>query len=608
MIKFPYGIFDFKEIVTQNYFYCDRTHFIRILEDTGNYLLFIRPRRFGKSLLLSMLENYYDVALADQFESLFGHLNIGRQPTPLHNKFFILKWDFSSVDQTGSVNDIRKSLHDHVNACIRSFSLYYHPYLSTKIEIDPNNAINSIKSVVDAVRQTSYPLYLLIDEYDNFANGVMMDALDDHKTYEALVYEKGPLKTLFKVVKSLSMSSGFARTFITGVSPVVLSDITSGYNIAENIYLNPIFNSLCGFEESEVQTALSNIVQSCKLDESRTIDALEMMRTWYNGYQFAAAAKELVYNPTLALYFMKVFQQTCAHPDQLLDANLAADEARLQYISRMAQGRQMILDLVQTDHSVELQSISDRFGIRQMLSDTGKDNTFLASLLYYFGVLTLAGKTEQHKLRLKVPNLVMRGLYVERLQQMLLPEPAMRDDGRLAAEKLYMYGDIQPLCEFVEQRYFKVFHNRDYRWANELTVKTAFLTLLYNDILYVMDSEKEISRRYADLTMIRRTDMRQVKVYDILIEFKFVTLSEAGLSGEDAGRLSSDALQAIPAMKEKMADALTQVTAYGDAINEKYGDLNLRRYAVVSLGYERIWWQAAVSQVTCNRLPTNCKL
>ena len=602
MIKFPYGIFDFKEIVTQNYFYCDRTHFIRTLEDTGNYLLFIRPRRFGKSLLLSMLENYYDVALADQFESLFGHLNIGRQPTPLHNKFFILKWDFSSVDQTGSVNDIRKSLFDHVNARIERFYQNYQSFFTSPIRTDRDNAINSLESLIIAVSRTHHPVYLLIDEYDNFANGVMMDALDDHKTYEALVYEKGPLKTLFKVVKSLSVSSGFARTFITGVSPVVLSDITSGYNIAKNIYLNPVFNTLCGFEESEVQTALSDIVQSCELDESRTIDALNMMRTWYNGYQFAANAKQPVYNPTLALYFLEAFQQTCVHPDQLLDANLAADEARLQYISRLNQGRQMILDLVQTDHSVELQSISDRFGIRQMLSDTGKDNTFLASLLYYFGVLTLAGKTEQRKLRLKVPNLVMRGLYVERLQQMLLPEPAMRDDGRLAAEKLYMFGDIQPLCEFVEQRYFKVFHNRDYRWANELTVKTAFLTLLYNDILYVMDSEKEISRRYADLTMIRRTDMRQVKVYDILIEFKFVPLSEAGLSGEKARRLSADALQAIPAMKEKMADALTQVTSYGDAINEKYDDLNLLRYAVVSLGYERIWWQAAVPQVACNRL------
>lgn len=603
MIKFPYGIFDFKEIVMQHYFYCDRTHFIRTLEDAGNYLLFIRPRRFGKSLLLSMLEHYYDVALADRFDALFGHLKIGQHPTSLHNRFFILKWDFSGVDQTGNVSDIRKSLHDHVNACIRSFSLYYRPYLSTRIAIDPDNAMNSIISVVDAVRQTPYPVYLMIDEYDNFANGVMMDALDEHKTYESLVYEKGPLKTLFKVVKSLSVSTGFARTFITGVSPVVLSDITSGYNIAKKIYLNPNFNTLCGFEENEVQSVLSEIAQSCRLNESRTIDALNTMRTWYNGYQFAASAGQPVYNPTLAIFFLEAFQQFCAHPDQLLDANLTVDEARLQYISQLNQGRQMILDLMQTDHCLEIQNISDRFGIRQMLSDAGKDQIFMASLLYYFGMLTLAGRTEQGQLRLKVPNLVMRGLYVERLQQMLLPEPVMRDDGRLAAEKLYMHGDMQPLCEFVEQRYFKVFHNRDYRWANELTVKTAFLTLLYNDTLYVMDSEKEISRRYADLTMIRRSDMRQVKVYDILIEFKFVTLSEAGLSGEKARRLGAGTLQAIPAMKDKMADALSQITAYGDAINEKYGDLNLRRYAVVSLGYERIWWQAAIPQVAWNRLP-----
>jgi hypothetical protein len=590
-MKFPYGIFDFKEIITQHYFYCDRTHFIRTLEDTGNYLLFIRPRRFGKSLLLSMLEHYYDLALADRFDTFFGHLKIGQQPTPLHNRFFILKWDFSNVNPMGGALEIQKSLYKHINARIEGFLQKYKEYLPGSIHTDSDDALSSIESLIMAVSQTPYPIYLLIDEYDNFANDVMMDAPDDHKTYEALVYEKGPLKTLFKVVKSFSVSSGFARTFITGVSPVVLSDITSGYNIAENIYLNSVFNDLCGLVESEVQAAISGIVQSCQQDESRAMDALTMMRTWYNGYQFAATAKESVYNPTLVLYFLKIFQQTCAQPDQLLDSNLAVDEARLQYISQLNRGRQMILDLMQTDHHLELQSISDRFGIRQMLSNAGKGQIFLASLLYYFGMLTLAGKTEQGQLRLKVPNLVMRGLYVERLQEMLLPEAATRDDGRLAAEQLYMYGEMQPLCEFVEERYFKVFHNRDYRWANELTVKTAFLTLLYNDILYVMDSEKEISRRYADLTMIRRSDMRQVKVYDILIEFKFVPLSDAGVSGEEAGRLSVDALQAIPAMKEKMADALIQITAYGDAIHEKYGNLNLRRYAVVSLGYERIWWQ-----------------
>ena len=591
-MKFPYGIFDFMEIVTQNYFYCDRTHFIHTLEDTGNSLLFIRPRRFGKSLLLSMLAHYYDVALADKFEALFGHLKIGKKPTPLHNKFFILKWDFSSIDPTGDAINIRRSLFDHINAQIERFYQKYQFVIPNPIRIDRDNAINSLESLITAVIQTPYPVYLLIDEYDNFSNEVMMDMATGLQIYESLVYEKGPLKTLFKVVKSLSVSNGFAKTFITGVSPIVLSDITSGYNIAENIYLSPQFNTLCGFEENEVEKALTDIVYSCKLAEDIVAHALQMMRTWYNGYRFAANAKEMVYNPTLAIYFLKYFQTTCTYPRQMLDANLSADRGKLEYFASLTTGRQILLDIINQGEGITIPDVVDRFGIREMLSDQSKDQEFLASYLYYFGVLTLEGLTETLQISLKVPNLLMKGLYLDRIKTMLLPEPAMRDAGRLTAEKLYMYGDMQPLCDFVEQRYFKVFHTRDYRWANELTVKTAFLTLLYNDILYVMDSEKEISRRYADLTMIRRSDMRQVKVYDILIEFKFVPLSEVKLSGGKARKLSAKALQALPAMKGKMADAITQVTAYGDALDIKYGDLNLRRYAVVSLGYERIWWQA----------------
>jgi hypothetical protein len=590
-MKFPYGIFDFKEIVTQNYFYCDRTSFIQSIEETGNYLLFIRPRRFGKSLLLSMLEHYYDVAMADQFDTIFGHLKIGHQPTPLHNRFFILKWDFSSVDPSGRANDIRKSLHDHVNSCIQSFSLHYQAYLPIAAKTDSNNAINSIRSLIDAVRQTPYPVYLLIDEYDNFANEVMMDMSEGLKIYESLVYEKGPLKTLFKAVKSLSVSTGFARTFITGVSPVVLSDITSGYNIAEDIYLNPQFNTLCGFREEEVQSALSTIADHCQFDKNQVAPTLNMMRTWYNGYQFAADAMEPVYNPTLALYFMKYFQQTCSCPRKMLDANLSTDRGKLEYFAALSAGSQMLLDIINNAESIVIPDVIDRFGIKEMLSANSKDQEFLASYLYYFGVLTLEGFSETLQMVLKVPNLVMKGLYLDRIKTMLLPEPTVRDAGRMAAEKLYMHGEMQSLCDFVEQRYFKVFNNRDYRWANELTVKTAFLTLLYNDILYVMDSEKEINRRYADLTIIRRPDMMQVKVFDLLIEFKFVSLADAGLSGEDADALSLDALKSIPAMVEKMADARIQVDQYGESLNRKYGNLNLKCYAVVSLGYERIWWE-----------------
>ncbi len=588
-MKFPYGLSDFKQIVTQDFFYQDRTHFIPILENIGNYLLFIRPRRFGKSLLLSMLEHYYDVARKDEFETIFGHLKIGENPTPLRNGFFILKWDFSCVDPSGTAQDIKKALHGHVNRSIQLFYETYKSFLTHNIDIDLNDALISLQSLIGIVRQTDYPIYLLIDEYDNFANEVMMNVQEGRNNYEALVFESGPLKTLFKVVKSLSQSTGIAKSFITGVSPVVMSDITSGYNIAENIYLKPKFNTLCGFEESEIRETLIHLVSNCHLPTEEANHALDMMRTWYNGYKFSLNAKEYVYNPTLSLYFMKAFQEECSYPHEMLDDNLATDQAKLTYVSHIHTGKSILLNLMKDNHQITIPKLINRFGIQEMLSDETKDQAFLASFLYYFGVLTIHSLTDMQEITLKVPNLVMKGLYVERIQRMLLPDPFDQDDGKRAAKALYSQGNIKPLCNFIEQRYFKVFHNRDYRWANELTVKTAFLTLLYNDILYVMDSETEISRRYADLTMILRPDMRHVKAYDILIEFKFVSLKDAGMTGEQAVSLSSEELQAIPPMKSKMQAAKVQIQQYGDELQQKYGNLKLRRYAVVSLGYERVW-------------------
>ncbi len=588
---FPYGICDFRKIINKGYLYCDRTDRIPLLE-RGDYLLFLRPRRFGKSLLLSMLTNYYDVARKDQFQKLFGHLKIGKDPTPLHNKYFILEWDFSCVDPMGSAEDIKKALYDHINSCIKDFMLHYRDYLDIEIEIDPGNAINSIRSLISGISMTPYPIYLLVDEYDNFANEIMMGVRHDKKDiYEALVYEEGPLKTLFKAVKSSTKESLFDRIFITGVSPVVMSDITSGYNIAENIYIDSDMNDLCGFTESEIKNSIKTITLDCGLEQQDTASAINMMRTYYNGYKFAPDAEGFIYNPTLAIYFMKAFERHCRYPRKMLDANLATDDAKLLYVSQIPKGRQLLLELVKEDHHTVISDLADRFGIQRMLIDQSKDNTFIASFLYYFGVLTVENETDTGKLKLRVPNLVMYGLFVERIHEMLLPEPKDRDDGVFAAELLYSKGDMGPLCEFVEQRYFKVFHNPDYKWANELTVKTAFLTLLYNDILFIMDSEKEAGRRYTDLTMIIRPDKRHFKISDILIEFKYVKLGDAGMTGEKAGKLTKKELQQIPLMRSEMNNAKKQVRQYGDILEQRYKDLRLRRYVVVSLGFERLLWE-----------------
>jgi hypothetical protein len=272
----------------------------------------------------------------------------------------------------------------------------------------------------------------------------------------------------------------------------------------------------------------------------------------------------------------------------MLDANLASDDAKLEYIAGLPGGRQLIVDLVDKETPVVISRLQKRFGLRDMLSDHSKDRIFIVSFLYYFGVLTLAGETEKGELCLKVPNLVTQGLYVERVQQMLLPDPVIRDRGLDAARRVYQFGEIEPVCQFVQDVYFPLFSNRDYAQLNELTVKTCFLTLLYNDVLYIMDSEPELERRYADLTMIIRPDKRHFTIYDVLIEFKLLSLKTLGLSGERLGALSQSELYALPAVQQAMNDGKKQAMDYANRLARKYPRLNLKAFVVVSLGMERI--------------------
>ncbi len=593
MTKFPYGLCDFYDIITENYFYADRTGHIPKIETAGKHLLFLRPRRFGKSLLLSMLENYYDIAKADRFDKLFGHLHIGKNPTKLHSRYFVMKWDFSAVSPGGEPETIQQNLYDYVNSRIRAFSLYYRDFLTEEIRINPGNAQDSFQSLLIAVQQTEHKLYLLIDEYDNFANEVMMGGRRGSETsYKSLVYGEGYLKSLFKVIKAASAGQGLDRTFITGVSPVVLSDITSGHNIAENSSLMPEFNDLCGFSETETGNMLGDVADECGFSAEKTAEALLLMRTFYNGYCFSQDSGERVYNPTLALYFLKNFQKTCAYPRKMLDGNLAPDRGKLIYISGLPGGEKVIADALGGERPVRIPELSDRFGVEDVLN-AKKDRVFMASLLYYFGVLTLSEEPdEMGELVLRIPNLVIRKLYAERIREMLLPESGM-DEIRNVTRMFYRTGDMQPLCDLIEKTCFAVFDNRDYLRADELTVKTVFLSLLYNDSLYIMDSETPIERRYADLTMIVRPDMRHYELPDILMEFKYIPLHDTGLTGAEIRKMSTGELGKIPAVQKKCGEAEAQAREYGKKLVKIYGDiLRLRVYSVLSVGFERLVWQA----------------
>jgi hypothetical protein len=221
------------------------------------------------------------VAKASEFERLFGNLAIGQNPTQKHNQYLVMKWDFSVINPEGEAPQIQQRLNRYINCCIQDFADHYQTWLLKNIQIEPEDAIDSFLSLLRAVRQTPYRLYLLIDEYDNFANELMMGRGEiNSERYRAMLSTECSLRALFKAVKSASSGRGLERVFITGVSPVLMNDMTSAYNVAKNIYLEPEFNELCGFKELEIKTVLIQIVKECGFEKEKISQALSLIQAF----------------------------------------------------------------------------------------------------------------------------------------------------------------------------------------------------------------------------------------------------------------------------------------------------------------------------------------
>ena len=606
-MKIPYGVADFYSLRTEGNVYVDRTDRIPVFEDLGKSLLFLRPRRFGKSLWLSTLACYYDLGLAGEHERLFGALAIGQQPTPLAHRYFVLRWDFSEIDPNPpprAVNAgassrqqrLASEIDAYLNTSIETFLIDYQEHLPA-LRLG-ENALRNLDRLLANIRQTPYRLYLLIDEYDNFANEALSA---DQDAYEDLVHSDGPFKHLFKWVKAAVGRKGIDRLFITGVSPMVMSDVTSGMNIARNVYLKPALADLCGFTDQEVDELLATALRERGSSELSAEDAKRMMREWYNGYRFALGVPERVYNPTLVFYFLLSLLEEGTFPDQMLDSNLAADEGKLEYLARLAAGREApgheqagqetVIDLIRKDEPLEVRQLLDRFTLKEMLGHSAQDTSFFGSYLFYFGMLTLKmHRTEAKTVELVVPNEVMHGLYVERIRKILMPLGASRSAADAILFAFLRSGELEPLLDFIEATLFPTFSNRDAAWANELTVKTVFLTLLWNDTSYITHSEPELDHRYAaDLCLLRRPDARASSLWDLLFEFKRLPLQELGMSGQEVKAAARAELMEFPKVKEALDQAEKQLASYRAALERsRGGTLRLRSYAVAALGFERL--------------------
>ncbi|QEP42056.1 AAA family ATPase [Ectothiorhodospiraceae bacterium BW-2] len=592
MVNISYGLGHFKTLREEGGLYFDRTHLLPELEAAGRQLLFLRPRRFGKTLWLTLLESYYDIAAADQFDPLFGDLAIGQNPTPNRNRYFMLKWNFSVIDPGGDYQQLVSRIHRHINNSIEFFSARYHDFLPEAVPIDQTDGLGSLEKLLIVAKRFNFPLYLLIDEYDNFANEVLTSREQGRQRYNELVEGEGVIKTVFKAVKAATDGLGLERVFITGVSPVVMSDITSGYNVAENISHWPEFHALCGLTAEELQPVCHQIAQHCQLPESAADEALAMMRNFYNGYRFCREETQRLYNPTLTLYFLKHWQRRCRYPDELLDDNLAMDKNRLRYIAALPHGTEVIEAALNPQQSLWVAKLAQNFGVKAMLNDP-PDASFIISLLVYFGVLTIESVNLLGELTVTIPNQVVRSLYIDRIQQQLLNGYEDNNRQQAVAKQLYTEAEFEPLVDFIEQRFYSVLDNRDRRWSNELTLKTTLLLLLTNDLYYLPRSELSLGGGYSDLLFEIRPDKRQAPLYDLLFELKYLSLKDLKLSAEQLSELSREQLAELAPVKKLLDDAERQLASYQPTLEQLFPavEWNLKSFAVVSLGTRRLVWR-----------------
>ena len=402
--RLPYGMMNFKDIRLDNYYYVDKTSYIPLIEQSNRFFFFIRPRRFGKSLTVSMLQHYYDVRTRDIFDDLYGDLYIGKHPTQDRNSYLVLYLNFSGIE--GGLHNYRQGLDAHCQTMFDYFCDIYAEYLPLNIKKqldEKKSAVEQIEYLYMECERAHQKIYLFIDEYDHFTNAILSDAESLHR-YTEETHKEGYLRAFFNKVKAGTYYS-IKRCFITGVSPVTMDELTSGFNIGTNYSLSPEFNAMMGFTENEVREMLT--YYSTNSPFRHTIDELiEIMKPWYDNYCFAQECygETTMYNSNMVLYFVYNYIRNGKVPRNMIESNIRIDYEKLRMLIRkdkeFAHDASIIQTLVSQGYITG--ELKDGF---PAVSIADPDN--FVSLLYYFGMLTISGMHEG-KTKLTIPNQVVQ--------------------------------------------------------------------------------------------------------------------------------------------------------------------------------------------------------
>lgn len=533
--RLPYGINDFEAVIEQNQYYVDKTMYLPLLENQPSNIIFIRPRRFGKSIFLSMLHAYYDCSKKEKFQTLFGDLWVGKHPTPLQGKYQVLHLDFSYVG--GSIDKLEENFDMYLRVKLDGFMrIYQDSYLEDFKEkfFKSDSATEKLALLQDETATKSIPLYLIIDEYDNFTNTVLNE--QGEKVYWAITHADGFYRDVFKKFKGM-----FERIFITGVSPVTLDDVTSGFNIGWHISTKPEFNQMLGFSLEEVRKMFAYYKEVGGIPTTSDIEVMiDEMKPWYDNYCFSEDAlknQSKVFNCDMVIYYLRNYMDRGEAPKQMIDPNTMTDYNKMKKL--------LLLDKLD----------GNRKGIIRTIAETGQivtslENTFPASrltnpqtftsLLFYYGMLTIKD-TFGDMLILGIPNNNVRKQYYGYLLEQYQEEKFVDlTQMKILFTYMALEGKWRDALEAMAKAYEDVSSVRD-GIESERNLQGFFMAYLNLNNYYYTAPELELNHGYCDFFLLPNLTHYATK-HSYILELKVLPKKDYEAKPED-GKLSKAEVQ-----------------------------------------------------------------
>ena len=513
MRKLPLGMSNYEDIVRENRIYVDKTKYIEILEDFPNKtVMFLRPRKFGKTLFTSTLECYYDKNRKDKFDELFKDTYIGKNPTENRNKYCILRFNFSGIS-TETLETTIKGFREKVDLGINTFVELYGLDFYNNPEQSTEGLLGSLFQAFRFQRKEE-KIYVIIDEYDHFANELLGFKTEEFKN---LVAKNGKIRKWYEILKE-GTETVVERIFITGVAPVTLDSTTSGFNIASDITKNIIFNDMLGFSKEDV----IYLMKELEIPEEKQKELLPVIKTNYDGYVFSTMIRDNIenyklYNSNMTLYFLYMYQVQNQIPKELVDVNIISDYSKIEAFMDLCQNMNKIeiLEKIVAGDLIE-SSLTEKFNAEIEFGEKE-----LISLLFYLGYLTIK-EIGFSKYKFQIPNDVIKEIYSNYFLEYISRKANIVIDSidtETINKELLLEGKVEKLLDVLKE-FLTNLSNRDYARFDEKYVKVIFYSICRMLGTLYVKSELEVGGKYADILLVPKEEI--IERYSILIEFKYI--------------------------------------------------------------------------------------